>query len=318
MTENIPPLIGEKKPGNSAGLAGFIIALLSPMGCGILSVLGVIVSLIGMTRKPRGLAATGLVLSLITGAAWVVGFWIGVDAALSTFRNYGETPASIQVWRETASSARRLAKTRPSEDSGTLSGLSVYQNIDERIPLDASWVRSGEEYVVTAKLAGPLPEGVKETTARLHGLPGGKIAADFSDLHKWANDNRGIIQNLIRPLVISLLNTLEPEVEDVVQWVESHDGKLPGDEVGNGLFAKVPRNVTQPDGRSRVKIISLTYTRMPEGHFELVMDYESQINNTNTRTSITAVFTPDGRMVDPFETFEGMGFDFDDYTGAGP
>ncbi|MCH2160647.1 MAG: hypothetical protein MK085_02115 [Phycisphaerales bacterium] len=315
MTMSTPP---QEKTGNSAGLAGFIIALISPAGCGVLSLLGIIVSLFGMKRPPRGLATTGLVLSLLTGVAWVAMYWVGVSAIMGVVSSITYKSVPAQVWFEAGKAGKQLAQHPPSGDSGTVPNMAVYYKDDMRIPLLVNWSRSGDEYVVTATLDGSLPEGVKQTSATVNVLQSGDIVLGFPELHEWTAANKGFVQDLIKPLVTALLNTFESEVKIIKEWEASHDGKLPGDEVGNTLFAKVPRTITQSDGKSTLRIDNLVYRLTPEGHFELSMTFEAKINTTTTQSSIKAVFTQDGRMVDPFNTFGGMGFGIDGFGSSGP
>ena len=56
----------ERSQTNTAGLVGFIIALVSLVGCGgLLSPLSLIFSIVGMNKQPKGFAIAGLVLSLL-------------------------------------------------------------------------------------------------------------------------------------------------------------------------------------------------------------------------------------------------------------
>ena len=59
---------------NPVGLAGFIVSLVSLIACGgLLSPVGLILSLVGCFRQPRGLAIAGLVLGLIGSSAFILG-----------------------------------------------------------------------------------------------------------------------------------------------------------------------------------------------------------------------------------------------------
>jgi len=53
------------KKDNAAGLSGFIISLVGVFLCGIPSIIGVVVSAIGLRKEPRGLAIAGLALGLV-------------------------------------------------------------------------------------------------------------------------------------------------------------------------------------------------------------------------------------------------------------
>lgn len=57
---------------NTAGLVGFIISLVSLIGCGgLLSPISLIFSLVGMGKEPKGFAIAGLVLSIL-GSLWIL------------------------------------------------------------------------------------------------------------------------------------------------------------------------------------------------------------------------------------------------------
>lgn len=59
---------------NPVGLAGFIVSLVSLVACGgLLSPVGLILSLVGCFRQPRGLAIAGLVLGIIGSGAFILG-----------------------------------------------------------------------------------------------------------------------------------------------------------------------------------------------------------------------------------------------------
>jgi len=58
---------------NGLGIAGFICSLLGLIACGLLSPVGLILSLFGLRREPRGLAITGVVLGLFGICGWIVG-----------------------------------------------------------------------------------------------------------------------------------------------------------------------------------------------------------------------------------------------------
>ena len=65
------PIIINQQPSNGIGTAGFVISLVTlllgwiPVFGWVLWVVGLILSAVGMTKKPRGLAIAGLIISLI-------------------------------------------------------------------------------------------------------------------------------------------------------------------------------------------------------------------------------------------------------------
>ena len=70
MSRNQSLLVGNQKK-NTVGLAGFIVALLAlitssiPYLGGILWLLGLVLSTIGLFKRPRGFAVAGFILSML-------------------------------------------------------------------------------------------------------------------------------------------------------------------------------------------------------------------------------------------------------------
>lgn len=62
-----PPIRSE----NGLGIAGFICSLIGVVSCGLLSPVGLILSIVAVFREPRGFAIAGLVLGLI-GSFWAL------------------------------------------------------------------------------------------------------------------------------------------------------------------------------------------------------------------------------------------------------
>ncbi len=78
-----------EKKSNGIGTAGFILALLSlflgwiPVLGWIMWLLGLILSAVGMTKKPKGLAIAGLVISLI-GIVFLLLFFSAAGAVAAS------------------------------------------------------------------------------------------------------------------------------------------------------------------------------------------------------------------------------------------
>jgi hypothetical protein len=70
-SQQYPVMTVNQKTGNGIGVAGFVLALLGlifswvPVIGWIFWLLGLIFSAVGMTKKPKGLAIAGLIISLI-------------------------------------------------------------------------------------------------------------------------------------------------------------------------------------------------------------------------------------------------------------
>ena len=91
-TNNTTTVVVEGEHSNSMGVAGFIIALLGLVFCWfpfvnlILWFLGLIFSLVGIFKAPRGMAIAGLVLSLIIIFIIIV-FWSAFVHLVDSFFN---------------------------------------------------------------------------------------------------------------------------------------------------------------------------------------------------------------------------------------
>jgi hypothetical protein len=70
---------------NGWGIAGFVASLVSVLTCGLLSPISALLSFIGVFKAPRGLAVTGLVLSLFQMAVWGVGAVVLGPMAISGY-----------------------------------------------------------------------------------------------------------------------------------------------------------------------------------------------------------------------------------------
>lgn len=72
-------------PSNGLGVAGFVISLIGFLSCGVISPLGLILSVAGLSKEPRGLAIAGTILGGL-GSIWVVVlvvlFLLGIAAPL--------------------------------------------------------------------------------------------------------------------------------------------------------------------------------------------------------------------------------------------
>ncbi len=56
---------------NGLGIAGFVVSLVGIGSCGLISPVGLILSMMAMKREPKGLAIAGLVLGVI-GSLWLI------------------------------------------------------------------------------------------------------------------------------------------------------------------------------------------------------------------------------------------------------
>ena len=57
-------------PRNTLGIVGFVFSLLGVLTCGVLAPVGLLLSLFGLFRRPRGFATAGTIISLL-GTLWL-------------------------------------------------------------------------------------------------------------------------------------------------------------------------------------------------------------------------------------------------------
>ena len=124
---------GNRKDGNTIGLIGFIISLVSLSLCGLLSPISGILSLIGMFREPKGLAIAGFIVSCISGLA-MVGLLLLFIPAFSVVVKHGETAiAAAEVQNFYIQNERLPSKAEFAEITGELSESIEYDTwqVDE-------------------------------------------------------------------------------------------------------------------------------------------------------------------------------------------
>ena len=120
MSEPLAPLPYER-PTNSMGTAGFVVSLVGVLTCGLVSPIGLILSLIGLGKEPKGLAIAGSVIGGVGSLLFFItglGILAGLLVVLIPKGQADETEAILAV-------ALRAIETRadetgelPSEDEG--------------------------------------------------------------------------------------------------------------------------------------------------------------------------------------------------------
>ena len=92
MFVQVPP-----PDSNGMGIAGFVLSLLGLVSCGLLSPIGLIISVFGLHKEPRGLAIAGLILGIV-GSTWMALFGLGmVLAFLGIGAGLGAAGSAIAV-----------------------------------------------------------------------------------------------------------------------------------------------------------------------------------------------------------------------------
>src|SRR5688572_31071314 len=74
-----PPPVAPPASSNGLGVAGLIVSIVGWLTCGLLCPIGVLLSLFGLFKRPRGLAIAGLVVGL-AGSLFLVVFGFAVVA----------------------------------------------------------------------------------------------------------------------------------------------------------------------------------------------------------------------------------------------
>lgn len=69
-------------PSNGIGTAGFVVSLVGLVSCGILCPLGLVLSLFGLGKEPRGLAIAGTIIGAL-GSLWVLVFVLFFGAIMA-------------------------------------------------------------------------------------------------------------------------------------------------------------------------------------------------------------------------------------------
>ena len=85
MSQNVSPgpttnVVVQPAPTNGLGIAGFIVSLVGLLSCGLLCPIGFLLSLVGLTKQPRGFAIAGAIIGAI-GTLWLVLFGFAMIVA---------------------------------------------------------------------------------------------------------------------------------------------------------------------------------------------------------------------------------------------
>jgi hypothetical protein len=79
-----PTNVSRGEASNGLGLAGFIVSLVGLISCGLISPIGLVLSLVGLGKSPKGFAIAGTVLGIL-GSLWVfvLVFVVGMGTMLA-------------------------------------------------------------------------------------------------------------------------------------------------------------------------------------------------------------------------------------------
>ena len=136
MSQMPPPLsFAQPRQTNGLGIAGFVVSLVGLISCGVLSPIGLLLSIIAMFRAPRGFAIAGLVIGLAGSIGAIVAFvFIGLTAILAAAGIGAAVPIIVTEVRM-AQIAEAVAEHKNPDgtfltDVATLPGISAEDRND--------------------------------------------------------------------------------------------------------------------------------------------------------------------------------------------
>lgn len=142
----------QQAPSNGLGIAGFVTSLIGVVTCGFLSPVGLLFSLFGLMKRPRGLAIAGTVLGLL-GSAWLffVGFtlvlgFLGLSKAVNMIAEIESTRVKGRQAAEVVEQERDRTGMLPGEAAGNqlVSSHTDFWNRPFR------YKRSGETFTIVS------------------------------------------------------------------------------------------------------------------------------------------------------------------------
>jgi hypothetical protein len=113
-------------------MAGFITSLIGVLTCGVISPIGLLLSLIGLTKRPRGFAAAGAVLGVV-GTIFLIAMGFGIVAGFLGLKKGLETIAEYEGVRQNAA--------QPAYDA-----IDKQRQANDALPADAEGNRLVQTY----------------------------------------------------------------------------------------------------------------------------------------------------------------------------
>jgi hypothetical protein len=93
--------VGPEKQSNGIGTAGFIVSLVAVPTCGVLSPVALVLSLLGLKKRPNGLAIAGTVIGAV-GTVWLALVGVGMVMAFLGLKKVaketgGDVPTTVAM-----------------------------------------------------------------------------------------------------------------------------------------------------------------------------------------------------------------------------
>ena len=103
------PVVLPPPQENGLGIAGFIVSVIGIITCGTLSIVGVIISAIGLGKDPKGMAIAGLIIGLI-GLVELAGFGFLMFAGIRGAQQFGQGMQQIVARSQLESNAAEIGQ----------------------------------------------------------------------------------------------------------------------------------------------------------------------------------------------------------------
>ncbi len=109
------PVVLPPPQENGLGIAGFIVSVIGIITCGTLSIIGVIISAIGLGKEPKGMAIAGLIIGLI-GLVELAGFGFLMFAGIRGAQQIGQGMQQIIVQTQLETNAAEISEVWSEND----------------------------------------------------------------------------------------------------------------------------------------------------------------------------------------------------------
>ena len=295
---------------NTLGFVGFVIALLSCIGCGILSVVGFFLSFVGCFKKPRGYAITGMCVSLVTAAGWTA-IALSIYLGVMSVTNALKTPLQAAIGFEAKDAADEFALNPPTGDSGSLSKTHWTGHDDVKVRLAIDWDKVGDRYRVRVQPAGDTPNDQTGDPITVWVLPDGNTAMSLADMRTCAvASKKSIVASLMYIPLIGLIDQMAIDVEVIASWSKEHEQKAPSEEEGNSLLGPLPekRTIDIGDNKSAdFTVEEVIYSTRGPSEYELEITYDATSGFSTQSGTRSFRFTADGLVLDPFQSLDSFG-----------
>jgi hypothetical protein len=269
-------------PGPSAAMAGFVLSLASVIACGFLSLPALAVSLMGLRKGPRRLAAAGVALSILTGVGWGVALW-RVQRSLDEL----VAPSLAEaVWTRAIEVAELVPSLREREPRGRAAEL-VWQGAGgAKVAISAEWSPVGDIGRTRVEVSSdPTEPGEAAIVAVAEVLAEGEIVLSPQAFEQWLlapfdaplpGSAAARAGGTMLPAVRVFLEAFGQAYAAVARQVAA-SGSLPSEEEAAAILAAVAefeRREKIGRGEGLIRVSQCRYRRLGEERYELAIEVE--------------------------------------------